>query len=113
MNDAGSGGLVNNKEKPVKPAVKADKPAGEWNIFRIKATGNVVTIHLNDQLVVDKAVMENAFDSSRKLPVTEKSNSKRPARLNSEKYWSSPRILAPEPAFRGGDFKGIGTEAPS
>jgi hypothetical protein len=27
---------------------------------------------LNDQLVVDKAVMENAFDSSRKLPVTGK-----------------------------------------
>ena len=72
MNDAGSGGLVNNKVTPTKPAAKADKAAGEWNTFRIEATGNVVTVHLNDQLVVDKAVMENAFDSSRKLPVTGK-----------------------------------------
>jgi len=72
MNDAGSGGLVNNKEKPAKPATKADKPAGEWNTFKIEVSGNIVTVHLNDQVVVDKAVMENAFDSSRKLPVTGK-----------------------------------------
>lgn len=72
MNDDGSGGLVNNKEKPAKPAAKADKPAGEWNTFQIQVSGNVVTVQLNDQVVVDKAVMENAFDSSRKLPVTGK-----------------------------------------
>lgn len=67
-NEAGSGGLVNNKKAPSPPAVKADNPAGEWNTFHIQVVGNKVTVKLNDQVVVDNVVMENAFDSSRKLP---------------------------------------------
>lgn len=72
MTETGSGGLINNKEHPNRPAVKADQDADEWNTFRIRVVGNKVTVHLNDQLVVDDLVMENAADSSRKLPVTGK-----------------------------------------
>lgn len=67
-NEAGSGGLVNNKKGPNTPASKADNPTGEWNTFRIQVIGNKVSVHLNDQRIVDNVVMENAFDSSRKLP---------------------------------------------
>jgi hypothetical protein len=67
MNDAGSGGLVFNK-KDNRPAVKADKAAGEWNSFEIRVVGGRVTVRLNDQVVVDDVTMDNAYDYSRKLP---------------------------------------------
>lgn len=67
MNVTGSGGLVFNK-KDNRPALKADNAAGEWNSFRIRVVGERVTVHLNDQVVVDDVVMENAYDFSRKLP---------------------------------------------
>ena len=69
--DKGSGGLWNNaKGAPGKdPLVLADKPFGEWNSFRIKMVGDKVTVHLNDQLVVDNATLHNYFD--RKSPVPE------------------------------------------
>ncbi len=56
----GSGGLWNNKKTKVgaKPLVNADSPIGEWNTFRITLVGDVVTVYLNDKLVVDKAPME-------------------------------------------------------
>jgi len=56
----GSGGLWNNKKTKVgaKPLVCADKPIGQWNTFRITLVGDVVTVYLNDKLVVDKAPME-------------------------------------------------------
>ena len=65
----GSGGLWNN---PVgtpgrDPLVKADKPAGEWNKFRIINVGERITIFLNDKLVVDNARLLNYWDQ--KLPV--------------------------------------------
>lgn len=65
----GSGGLWNNSPgAPGKdPLVKADKPFGEWNKFRIVMTGARVSIWLNDQLVVDHALLENYYD--RKAPV--------------------------------------------
>jgi hypothetical protein len=68
-NAKGSGGLWNNsKGAPGKdPTTKADKPMGEWNSFRIKMIGERVTVVLNDQKVVDNAVLENYFD--RKRPV--------------------------------------------
>ncbi len=55
----GSGGLYNNKTNPKGPRIRADKPAGEWNTFRIVMRGERVTVTLNGQLVVDNVVMEN------------------------------------------------------
>ena len=68
----GSGGLWNNSPgSPGKdPLVKADKPLGEWNRFRILMVGSRVSVWLNDQLVVDHAILENYFD--KKLPVAQR-----------------------------------------
>ena len=68
--DKGSGGLWNNpKSWPGKdPLVLADKPFGEWNSFRIIMTGDRVTIHLNEKLVVDHARLQNYFDKKGPLP---------------------------------------------
>jgi hypothetical protein len=67
--DKGSGGLWNNGAgAPGKdPLVRADKPIGEWNTFRIIQVGERTTVYLNDKLVVDHARWENFWD--RKLPV--------------------------------------------
>jgi 3-keto-disaccharide hydrolase len=67
--DKGSGGLWNNSAgAPGKdPLVLADKPFGQWNKFRIRQIGERTTVYLNDQLVVDHAVMENFWD--RKEPL--------------------------------------------
>jgi hypothetical protein len=55
----GSGGLYNNQKNPSKPLKCADKPAGEWNRFRIRMVGDKVTVHLNDVLIVDNVTLEN------------------------------------------------------
>jgi Domain of Unknown Function (DUF1080) len=62
--DKGSGGLFNNAlGAPGRdPLVRADKPFGEWNKFRILQVGEYVTVYLNDRLVVDHARMENFWD---------------------------------------------------
>ena len=67
--DKGSGGLWNNSPgAPGKdPLVKADKPFGEWNKFRIVMVGSRVSVWLNGQQVVDHALMENYYD--RKTPI--------------------------------------------
>ncbi len=67
--DKGSGGLWNNSPgAPGKdPLVKADKPFGEWNHFRIIMVGSRVWVWLNGKQTVDGAVMENYYN--RKLPV--------------------------------------------
>jgi hypothetical protein len=67
--DKGSGGLWNNSPgAPGKdPMTRADKPAGEWNTFRIIQIGERVSVFLNDKIVVDHARMENYWD--RKLPL--------------------------------------------
>lgn len=72
--DKGSGALWNNSPgKPGKdPLVKADKPFGEWNHFRIVMVGSRVWVWLNDQQTVDGAILENYYDSKRKLPVPPK-----------------------------------------
>ena len=66
----GSGGLWNNfAGVPGKdPLVLADKPFGEWNHFRILMVGDRVTVWLNEQLVVDRAVMENYYDRKQPVP---------------------------------------------
>lgn len=68
--DHGSGGLFNNsKGAPGQlPLVKADKSFGEWNQFRIRQVDDRTWVWLNDQRVVDGAVMENYWDRSRPLP---------------------------------------------
>jgi Domain of Unknown Function (DUF1080) len=69
--DKGSGGLWNNSPgaKGKDPLVKADKPFGEWNSFRIIQVGEYTTIYLNGQLVVDHARLENYYDRKKPLPL--------------------------------------------
>ncbi len=58
--EKGSGGLWNNRPGDGwQPLVHADKPFGEWNHFRIIMKGDRVTIYLNQQLVVEDAVLVN------------------------------------------------------
>ena len=66
----GSGGLFNNSPDAAgrDPLVLADRPFGEWNQFRIRQIGDRTWVWLNDQLVVDGAVMENFWDRSQPLP---------------------------------------------
>ncbi|MBT8036606.1 MAG: DUF1080 domain-containing protein [Verrucomicrobiae bacterium] len=70
--DKGSGGLWNNSKGALgkNPSKLMDKPFGEWNSMRIIMVGNKVTVHLNGEMVVDAAVMENYFD--RKKPIFER-----------------------------------------
>jgi len=67
--DKGSGGLWNNSPGAAgkDPSARADKPFGEWNRFRILQLGARTTVTLNDQVVVDHAIMENYFDRSAPL----------------------------------------------
>jgi hypothetical protein len=67
--DKGSGGLWNNSPgAPGKdPLVMADKPFGEWNHLQIRQLGARTTVHLNDKLVVDNAIMENFWDRTKPL----------------------------------------------
>ena len=66
----GSGGLWNNSAgAPGKdPLVKADRPFGEWNHCRILMVGARVSVWLNDQLVVDHALLENYYDRATPIP---------------------------------------------
>lgn len=59
--DKGSGGLWNNRAGAAgkDPLVRADKPFGEWNRFRIQQVGARTTIWLNGKLVVDHAILDN------------------------------------------------------
>lgn len=72
--DKGSGGLFNNSQGSTGqlPLVHADKPFGEWNNLRILQLGSRTTVHLNDQLVVDNAVMENYWEPKLKKPLPAK-----------------------------------------
>jgi len=68
----GSGSLWNNAvDAPGRdPLVKADRPFGEWNEVRIRQIDDVTWVWLNDQLVVNGAVMANYWDREKKLPAT-------------------------------------------
>jgi hypothetical protein len=67
---SGSGGLWNNTpgQPGQAPLVKADKPIGEWNHFRIVMAGSRVWVWLNGKPTVVGAVMENSFDRSLPVP---------------------------------------------
>ncbi len=63
----GSGGFYNNQKNPSQPLKVADNPVGQWNTFRILMIGDRVTVHLNDQLVVDNTVMENYWERDKPM----------------------------------------------
>ena len=63
----GSGGLYNNQKNPSKPTKKADKPVEQWNTFRIIMIGELVTVLLNGELVVDNVVMENYWERDKPI----------------------------------------------
>ena len=67
QNAAGSGGLYNNQNHPSEPSENADKPAGEWNTFRIRMVGQQVSVWLNGKLVVDSVVLENYWDRNQAI----------------------------------------------
>ena len=68
---AGSGGLFNNSRGAAGqlPLRLADKPFGQWNHFRILQIGSRTWVELNDQVVVDGAIMENYWDKDRVTPL--------------------------------------------
>lgn len=71
--DKGSGGLWNNAAGAAgkDPLQLADKPFGEWNRFRIRQIGQRTSIWLNEQLVVDHAIMQNNhWKKGNPLPVS-------------------------------------------
>ena len=70
--DKGSGALWNNSDgAPGKwPTVKADRPVGEWNTFRIVMIGQRVSVWFNNKLTVDNEIMENYWDRKRPIPPT-------------------------------------------
>ena len=65
----GSGGLWNNGNgNPGRdPLVHADKPFGEWNHFRIIMIKDLVTVWLNEQLVVDQAPLTKFWKKEKSL----------------------------------------------
>jgi hypothetical protein len=67
--DKGSGGLWNNSPGAwgKDPLIRADKPIGQWNSFRIAQVGARTTVYLNDRLVVNHAIMENFWDRAAPL----------------------------------------------
>lgn len=67
--DKGSGGLWNNRPGAAgkDPLVRADKPFGQWNRFRIQQVGARTSIWLNDKLVVDHAILDNYW--AKELPL--------------------------------------------
>ncbi|MEM7146505.1 MAG: DUF1080 domain-containing protein [Verrucomicrobiota bacterium] len=69
--DKGSGGLWNNSPGTAgkDPLVLADKPFGEWNAVKVRQLGSRTWVELNDEVVVDGAVMENFWDKSRETPL--------------------------------------------
>ena len=67
QNPEGSGGLYNNKMNPAKPLMRADRPAGQWNTFFIRMTGERVTVYGNGILVADNVVMENYWERDKPI----------------------------------------------
>ncbi|HEX3800902.1 MAG TPA: DUF1080 domain-containing protein [Verrucomicrobiae bacterium] len=63
----GSGGLYNNEKNPRHPLRFADKPAGEWNHFRILMIGEKVHVFLNGQLVVNDTTLENYWERDKSI----------------------------------------------
>jgi hypothetical protein len=67
QNPEGSGGLYNNKTNPAKPLIRADRPAGQWNTFFVRMTGERVTVYCNGIPVADNVVMENYWERDKPI----------------------------------------------
>ena len=65
--DQGSGALWNNQTHERFPLTLADAPAGDWNEMYVRLVGDVVTVELNGQLVVDQVILENYFHRGRTI----------------------------------------------
>jgi hypothetical protein len=63
----GSGGLWSNRQSHRHPMLFADKPAGEWNRFRILVVGDRAHVFLNGQLVVRDTALENYWEPDKPL----------------------------------------------
>ena len=63
----GSGGLYNNQVHPAQSLIRADRPVGEWNTFRIILVGERVTVYLNGILVADAVPMENYWERAKPI----------------------------------------------
>ena len=118
----GSGGLWNNGPAGSSgrdPLQHADKPFGQWNSFHITMRGDLVTIFLNEKLVVHRAPLINYWD--RKTPLSKRKPliSKGPIQLQThggEIRWRNIYIKELEPAccdeeefaeiFNGENFEG-------
>jgi len=59
----GSGGIVGYNVEERQPLRTVDNPLGEWNTFRIRVENDLVTVHLNDQLVLNRFAAD--FNRSR------------------------------------------------
>lgn len=66
----GSGSLWNNAKNPNQAEVKADKPVGQWNSFRIKMVGEKVDVFLNDKQVVTNVTLENFWERDKPVYAT-------------------------------------------
>lgn len=66
-NPIGSGGLYNNQKHASTPLAVADRKPGEWNTFRIRMVGELVTVWLNDVLVVDATPLENYWERDKPI----------------------------------------------
>ena len=120
--DKGSGGLWNNGPKGVRgrdPLLHADQPFGKWNHFHITMTGNLVSVRLNEKLVVHRAPLLNYWDRKTEISKRKPLASKGPIQLQThggEIRWKNILIkeLEPnccgeeefEPIFNGVNFNG-------
>ena len=120
--DKGSGGLWNNGPTGTRgkdPLVYADKPFGQWNQFHVIMTGDLVSVRLNEQLVVHRAPLINYWDRKTNLSKRKPLISKGPIQLQThggEIRWRNIFIKElksrccddeePEMVFNGKNFEG-------
>ena len=120
--DKGSGGLWNNGKSGARgrdPLLHADKPFGQWNKFHIIMKGDLVTVRLNEKLVVHRAPLINYWDRKTPLPKRKPIIEKGPIQLQThggEISWKNIFIKELKPAccdegdfesvFNGEDFDG-------
>ena len=67
----GSGCLWNNKTGDFSARVCADRPIGSWNTTRIRIEGDLVSVWLNDVLVVDAVRLENSRRPGHGIPLAD------------------------------------------
>jgi hypothetical protein len=120
--DKGSGGLWNNGPSGTRgrdPLVYADKPLGQWNQFHVIMTGDLVSVRLNEKLVVHRAPLINYWDRKTNISKRKPLINKGPIQLQThggEIRWRNIFIKElksrccddeePEMVFNGKNFEG-------